>query len=63
MASLLNDSELWWLNIVGRAKPGVLDAQAQAALDVELAAATGQRSRSSPAKQCRDWCWPMAAAD
>lgn len=39
-ASLLNDSELWWLNIVGRAKPGVPDAQAQAALDVELAAAT-----------------------
>jgi predicted permease len=38
--SLLNDSELWWLNIVGRAKPGVLDAQVQAALDVELAAAT-----------------------
>ena len=38
--SLLYDSELWWLNIVGRAKPGVLDAQVQAALDVELAAAT-----------------------
>jgi predicted permease len=39
-ASLLNDPELWWLNIVGRAKPGAPDAQAQAALDVELAAAT-----------------------
>jgi predicted permease len=39
-ASLLNDSELWWLNIVGRAKPGVSDAQAQVALDVALAAAT-----------------------
>jgi predicted permease len=39
-ASLLNDPQLWWLNIVGRAKPGVSDAQAQAALDVELAAAT-----------------------
>ena len=38
--SLLSDSELWWLNIVGRAKPGVSDAQVQAALDVELAAAT-----------------------
>src|SRR5271156_525568 len=38
--SLLYDNELWWLNIVGRAKPGVLDAQVQAALDVELAAAT-----------------------
>ena len=39
-ASLLNDPDLWWLNIVGRAKPGVPDAQAQAALDVELAVAT-----------------------
>jgi predicted permease len=38
--SLLNDSDLWWLNIVGRAKPGVPDSQVQAALDVELAAAT-----------------------
>ena len=39
-ASLLNDSELWWLNVVGRARPGIPDAQAQAALNVELAAAT-----------------------
>ena len=39
-ASLLDDSELWWLNVAGRSKPGVLDAQAQAALNVELAAAT-----------------------
>jgi len=38
--SLLNDSDLWWLNVVARAKPGIPDAQAQAALDVELAAAT-----------------------
>jgi len=38
--SLLNDPNLWWANIMGRAKPGVTDAQAQAALNVELAAAT-----------------------
>ena len=31
--------EMWWLNIMGRAKPGVPDAQAQAALDVSLPAA------------------------
>jgi predicted permease len=31
--------ELWWLNIMGRVKPGVSDAQAQAALNVSLAAA------------------------
>src|SRR5271154_793416 len=31
--------EMWWLNIMGRAKPGVPDAQAQAALDVSLSAA------------------------
>jgi predicted permease len=39
-ASLLNDPTLWWLNVMGRKKPGLTDAQAQAALDVELAAAT-----------------------
>jgi predicted permease len=38
-AGLLNDPDLWWVNIVGRAKPGVPDAQAQAALNVALAAA------------------------
>lgn len=39
-ASLLNDPTFWWVNVMGRKKPGVTDAQAQAALDVELAAAT-----------------------
>jgi predicted lysophospholipase L1 biosynthesis ABC-type transport system permease subunit len=39
-ASLLNDPELWWVNVMGRAKLGVPDAEARAALDVELAAAT-----------------------
>jgi predicted permease len=31
--------ELWWLNVMGRVKPGIPDAQAQAALNVSLAAA------------------------
>jgi predicted permease len=39
-ASLLADPDLWWVNVMGRAKPGVSDAEARAALDVELAAAT-----------------------
>ena len=39
-ASLLDDNFTWWLNVGGRARPGVSDAAAQAALDVELAAAT-----------------------
>jgi predicted permease len=30
----------WWLNVMARAKPGVADAQAQAALDVSLSAVT-----------------------
>jgi predicted permease len=38
--SMLNDNDMWWLNVVGRARPGVADAQAEAALNVELAAAT-----------------------
>ncbi|MGB6827492.1 MAG: ABC transporter permease [Terracidiphilus sp.] len=38
--SLIGESspELWWLNIMGRAKPGVSDAAVQAALDSRLAA-------------------------
>jgi len=39
-ASLLTDSQLWWVNVMGRLKPGVTDQQATAALDVQLAAAT-----------------------
>ncbi|WP_263353083.1 ABC transporter permease [Acidicapsa acidisoli] len=35
-ASLLDSSRDWWLNIMGRAKPGVPDATAQAALDGQL---------------------------
>lgn len=37
--SLLTDQNLWWVNIVGRTKPGVKDSEAQAALDVQLQAA------------------------
>ncbi len=37
--SLLADSSLWWVNIVGRIKPGVKDSEAQAALAVQLQAA------------------------
>jgi len=37
---LIGDPSVWWVDVVGRIKPGVSDAQAQAALDVELAAAT-----------------------
>ncbi|MGC2472940.1 MAG: ABC transporter permease [Candidatus Sulfotelmatobacter sp.] len=38
--SLLGASspQIWWLNIMGRVKPGVSDATAQASLDVSLAA-------------------------
>lgn len=36
---LLDDPEMWWLDLVGRIKPGVTNAQAQAEMDVELAAA------------------------
>ena len=37
--SLLTDKTLWWVNIVGRIKPGVKDSEAEAALDVQLQAA------------------------
>jgi predicted permease len=33
------DQNEWWVNIMGRAKPGIPDATAQAALDTQLAAA------------------------
>ena len=35
----LFDPNLWWVNVMGRAKPGVDDRTAQAALDTQLAAA------------------------
>ena len=38
-ASLLDDPDLWWVNIMGRIKPGISDAQAQAGLNVALEAA------------------------
>ena len=36
--SLLNKPEQWWVNIMGRAQPGVPDAAAQSMLDGELSA-------------------------
>jgi len=37
--SLLANKKLWWMQIMGRIKPGVSDAAARAALDVSLAQA------------------------
>ncbi len=37
--SLLDDPDMWWVNITGRSKAGVSDAQAQAELNVALTAA------------------------
>ncbi|WP_263353084.1 ABC transporter permease [Acidicapsa acidisoli] len=37
--SLLSDNREWWVNVIGRIRPGVSDATAQAALDAELGAA------------------------
>jgi predicted permease len=48
--SLLSDNDLWWLNVVGRARPGIGDAQAEAALNVELAAATRATMTVKPGK-------------
>jgi predicted permease len=36
----LDDPNVWWVNVTGRIKPKVADSQAQAELNVELAAAT-----------------------
>jgi len=38
-ASLLDDPNLWWVDLTGRIKPGVTDAQAQAQLNTLLAGA------------------------
>ncbi len=37
--SLLANTDLWWMQIMARARPGVADATAQASLDVALSAA------------------------
>jgi predicted permease len=37
--SELNDSDLWWLNVMGRLRPGTSDVEESASLDVALAAA------------------------
>ena len=36
---LLAETNMWWLNVMGRVKPGVKDTEARAALDVQLKAA------------------------
>jgi predicted permease len=36
---LFNSSDLWWVNVAGRIKPGVSDRTAQAGLDVQFQAA------------------------
>ncbi|MGC1462232.1 MAG: ABC transporter permease [Terracidiphilus sp.] len=38
-SDLLADPEMWWLEVMGRIRPGVQDVKAQSALDVQLAAA------------------------
>jgi hypothetical protein len=59
--SLIGDSspEVWWLNIMGRAKPGVSDAAVQAALDAPLAALVHENlqpgaSRTIPKLEVQD---------
>lgn len=37
--SLLTSNETWWVNVMGRSKPGVDDRTAQTALDMQLGAA------------------------
>jgi predicted permease len=37
---VLADPNMWWVNIMARAKPGVHDSEAQAALNVQLTAVT-----------------------
>ena len=53
------DPDLWWVNIMGRAKPGIPDVTAQAALDAQLAAAvrgtmTVTKSEDIPRMNLRD---------
>ncbi|MGP8175067.1 MAG: ADOP family duplicated permease [Terracidiphilus sp.] len=36
---LLGDADMWWLDVMGRVKPGVQDSEARTALDVQLKAA------------------------
>ncbi len=38
-SSLMTDTDLWWLNVMGRTRAGVKDSEAQAALNVQLQAA------------------------
>ncbi|HLY41892.1 MAG TPA: ABC transporter permease [Terracidiphilus sp.] len=42
---LLSDTSEWWVNVMGRLKPGVAEASTQAALNVELSAAVHSTMR------------------
>jgi predicted permease len=46
--SLLEDSTLWWVKIMGRVKPGVMDSQAQAVLSSQLQAAVRGTMTAKP---------------
>jgi predicted permease len=50
-ASLLTDTNEWWVNVMGRVKPGVPDATAQAALDGQLRAAVRGTMTVKPNEQ------------
>jgi len=47
-SNLFNTSDLWWVNVVGRIKPGVSDQTAQAALDVQFQAAVRASTQMEP---------------
>ncbi len=47
-AALFNTSDLWWVNVVGRIKPGVSDRTAQAGLDVQFQAAVRASTQMEP---------------
>lgn len=48
--SLLASTRMWWVNVMGRAKPGVSEAQAQAALNTQLAAAVRANMQVRPSE-------------
>ena len=61
--SALSSSGYWWLNIMGRAKPGVSDSAAQAALNGELQRIVRGSMPVKRAKTFRSFGCVTAAAD
>jgi MacB-like periplasmic core domain len=53
----LFDPNEWWLNIMGRAKAGMSDATAQAALDTQLAAVVRGTMTVKKRTTCRGWIY------